>query len=189
MGKIINDLIEQKLFELMESKSFENLTVDEKEFVENNFSEQEYSAQSEMIGELEELEQEAYNDKTPRKPLITTAPTKGFEIKKLLIFNVPSYAVAASLILAIAIPFMFKKDHVGKSEDFTKTESTRNDEFLSDSINIEPIEKLSTREIEIALFADSMNTIKIKQVVKTTLGKPKGRSAKDDPFDIFYSAI
>ena len=82
MRKIVNDLIKQKLFELMESRSFEKLTVEEKEFVENNFSEKEYLAQSQMMGELEELEQEAYNHKSLGNSWNLPTEKKGFKIKK-----------------------------------------------------------------------------------------------------------
>ena len=107
----------------------------------------------------------------------------------MLTLKVPSYAVAASFVLAISIPFMFTKDHMNEPESFTKRENTRNGEHLNDSINLESKEKLVQEEIGIELFADSINTNKLKQVIETTLGKSKGRSAKEDPFDVFYSAL
>ena len=57
------------------------------------------------------------------------------------------------------------------------------------TINLESKKKLVQEEIGIELFADSINTNKLKQVIETALGKSKGRSAKEDPFGVFYSAL
>lgn len=194
MGKIINDLIEQKLYELMEKSSFESLSDEEKEFVREYSSEDEYNVQRNMMQELFEFESEVYSDKVPSKTIDLPSDKKGSKIKKLFTFNVPSYAVAASLILAIALPQFMNKKQLKKNysiEEYAKVEEKQLIEKPKDSIFTELKEQFVQKEkkTKAVLLADSFQNVKIQQSIETTLERPKGRTAKNDPYEIFYSSL
>ena len=174
MSKIVNDLIEGKLFELMENSSFQNLSPDEKELVENYFSEAEYTAQREMMKELEAFESEAYSEKEISKPITEPETNSESKIKQLFNFKVPGYAVAVMLVIAFGVPQMFKSKSTVEPDNLVKTTiqdsiSNQAEERLvrihpKDSIIIEPEDKMIKQEKSPVLIArDSIETEKLKQ--------------------------
>lgn len=196
MSKIINNLIEQKLYELMESSSFESLSNDEKEFVQNHFSKEEYITQREMMQELLEFEGEVTElDKKTTKPIPKPKVKERSKIKQLFTFKVPSYAVAASLTLALAIPqFINKQNQVEQKhlvQGYVDVKENVLIEKAKDSIRVE-IEQALVKEEKApnpVLLTDSFQIMKLKQSIETTLEQPKGRTAENDPYAIFYSSL
>ncbi len=188
MSKILNDLIEQKLYELMETSSFSELSDDEKEFVQEHFSKEEYIIQHKMMGELLVLEEEDYSDKVFNKSVIEPI-SKDSKVKQFFTYKIPSYFVAASLALAIVIPQLFSK----KPQNNIKY-AIHNSEFeeivtkVKDSISVETKQLVKVEEEKTPSIVDTVQIIKLKQSIEATLEQPKGKTAKDDPYTIFYSS-
>lgn len=200
MSIIVSDLIEGKLFELMERSSFEALSTDEKELVENHFSEEEYTAQRSMMIELEAFESEAYKDEEPSNLILEPESKSDSKIKQLFNFKIPGYAVAIMLVVAFGVPQLFQSNGVITPDNLVKTEtqdSTLKSTELSlakihpkDSIITEPEQRLRREEISPELIAqDSIQTEKLKYSIEKALKRPKGKSATDDPYAVFYSAL
>ena len=199
MNKIINDLIEAKLFELLEQSAYEELAVDEKELVDNHFSEEEYRAQREMMIELEEIESleeapfgSARGDEgfVIEPPILPTDKVENSDskIKQLLTFKVPGYAVAMFLIIAFAVPYFFRQKDIESNNPTIANESIIK-ENLKNSVLLTPEEKLVKEAASPVLVADSVQSDQIKTSIDKALNKPKGKSAKSNPYPVFFTAL
>jgi hypothetical protein len=89
-----------RLFDLIESKSFEKLTEEEKNFVLTNLSEEEYKLQQKIINSASDL----YDDSEEPLPLAipTEKKKKGFFTKSIPLYQAV-ISVAATLLIFIAI--------------------------------------------------------------------------------------
>lgn len=185
MSKIVNELIEQKLYELMENFSFEDLSAVEKEFIENHFSKEEFIAQRGMMKELEALESAAYVHKIPTSKV--DAPTPNKESNSIFKLKIPVYTAAASIILAIALTTFLSTNNNQKG--FVNLDESTIQKQPKDSIYNDIEEQLVKEESAPTLLADSLETERVKESIEFTMKKPKGTSAAEDPYTIFYSAL
>jgi hypothetical protein len=108
MNNITQELIEQKLYELMEEKPSETLTDEEKEFVATNFSESEYVQQRNTMLDLFDFEKEAQvTVKESSSDLFDQIPnnsnSKASLWVKTIRIKIPAYASAASVLVAVLI--------------------------------------------------------------------------------------
>ena len=189
MSKIVNDLVEAKLFELMEKSPFEELSTDEREFVKNYFSKEEYKNQRAVMVDLEVFESvsQSQNDFPSLDPPVVDLSSKSdSKIKQLFSFKVPAYAVAMALILAIIIPQILKNKSVVISDNIVGADLIQAPKHTKDSIVVEPEEQFVKEEKAPISITDSLYIVQMKKNIEIQLNKPKGRNILNDPFIVFY---
>ncbi|AEA43553.1 hypothetical protein [Fluviicola taffensis] len=90
--------LHERLFDLIESKSFNKLTKEEKSFVLEHLSEEEYELQRKIISTTSDMEEEHVEP----LPLVIPVQKKGFFTKSIPLYQA-IISVAAMLVVFIAI--------------------------------------------------------------------------------------
>lgn len=143
--RIEQELIEQKLFELIESKDLSSLSVDEKSFILRQMDEVDYYDQRNallVINEAEAKKIEAKPDQEIANKLFKEKNILWFEqITDLFRTKIPATTIAIPMLLLICF-FIYQGSHSTKEQShFNKTEaviSTLEDTLKSSisSINV-----------------------------------------------------
>jgi hypothetical protein len=179
MNKLVEELIEQRLYELMEEFSYEELDPENKAFVDEYSSKDAYSDQYEMIKEL--LIVEADEDLEIGEPILKQ---RSF-FEKVITFRIPTYAVAASIALAVTITVLFNNSDKSQTITIADVEQPNQiEEFVIDTL-----QKTQTIVNPELAKLDSMHSIQLEESIKNTLSQKPSATNRNDKYDEFFTSI
>jgi hypothetical protein len=188
MDKHLNNN-EERLFDLVDQKDFEQLTAEEKTFVETHFSQEEYRLLRQMIGESASLYEE-----TPEAPPLVIPAAKSSFISTTIPLYQALIGVAATVALFLSIwPNETETTKIsGNKPALSKTDTIIQTQIIHDTViryknyrsgNRTP--SAATKTDDEQFLAAQMrlleaNTVELPDLV-IEMNRPTGNSLRNDP--------
>lgn len=190
MDKHLNNN-EERLFDLLDQKDFEQLTAEEKAFVETHFSQEEYRLQRQMIGESASL----YEETPDAPPLVIPIPA----VKpSFLGTTIPLYqaligiAATVALFLSIWPNEPETTNNSGNKPALSKTDTIIQTQIIHDTViryknyrsgNQAPSAAAKTDDEQFLAAQMRLleaNTVELPDLV-LEMNRPTGNSLSNDP--------
>ncbi len=121
----MKEIQNEKIFDLLANKTFQELTKDEEQLVLKEMSKEDYDDMQSIIGEFKSVDA-ALDIKTT----IPTFKSKAKKSTKLWNYRIPSYQVAAMILVAIVLTFGFTKSKEIQSPEFVSNEQVKDTSFF-----------------------------------------------------------
>ena len=168
MNTVLEELIEQKLYELMEQSAYEELN----------------EAQRQMIEELSELESlgNPVNEVSlePLPQLVQPSP-----IRKLLAMRIPSYAAAASIVLAVGFTWFLR----GEGKEQPSVVAEVNHPPQSENESADTLLAIAAEQNPQLAFQDSVHQNQVEKSIDQALEKKPLVDPRQDQYAVFFTAI
>ena len=187
MDKHLNDN-EERLFDLLDQKDFDQLTAEEKAFVEAHFSQAEYRLQRQMIRESEDL----YEAVSKAPPLVIPASGSSFAGKTIPLYQA-LIGIAATVALFLSIwPDQTETSQLPNSKPvLSKTDTIIQTQIIRDTIiryknyrnnnqsarTEQPDKQVLATQMRLL---EATNSVPLPDIV-SEMNRPAGSSLKDDP--------
>lgn len=160
---IEQELIEQKLFELLEEHNFNELSIDEKAFVLRQMDESDYESQRESIVFISDLESQETLERVPIRdfvePVVEEENTWLIAIQNLFRFKVPAVAFLLPIVMLVGI-FVF--NNTSSNNSSTEVILAANVEVLEDGENVMNLDTLKS------ILEDTLLSIEPKRLAQIT---------------------
>lgn len=187
MDKHLNDN-EERLFDLVDQKEFDQLTTEEKAFVEAHFSQAEYRLQRQMIRESENL----FETDSEALPLVIPASGSSFTGKTIPLYQA-FIGIAATVALFLSIwpnqtetaQLPNNKPTLSKTDTIIQTEVIR-DTIIRYKNYRNSNQSVRTEQPDKQVLATQMRLLEANNSVPlpdiaSEMNRPAGSSLKDDP--------
>lgn len=190
MDKHLNNN-EERLFDLVDQKDFEQLTAEEKAFVETHFSQEEYRLQRQMIGESASL----YEETPEAPPLVIPIPAAK---PSFIGTTIPLYqaligiAATVALFLSIWPNEPETTNNSGNKPALSKTDTIIQTQIIHDTViryknyrsgNQAPSAAAKTDDEQFLAAQMRLleaNTVELPDLV-LEMNRPTGNSLRNDP--------